>query len=200
MGENLANALYLEKLPFWWVKLGYPSTRPLRSWRISLQERCVQLDDWVNEPTSIPKVTDISKLFNPASFLTAIQQLCCQTQGLELDKLMVYTDVTKKEPKQVDAHAKEGAFVQGMNLEGARWDITSNALEDSRPKEMYVLLPVINCKAGLVNEKGDKNSYICPAYCVSIRRPYFVFAAQLRTKYIADKWTLAGVAIILDVS
>jgi len=197
--EDLANCLYIEKLPMWWVKLGFASTRPLRSWRVNLQERCVQLDDWVNDPLAIPRVTDIAKLFNPQSFLTAIKQLCCQTQQLELDKLQVYTEVTKREPKQVDAHSKEGAFCQGMYLEGARWDSAANCLEDSKPKEMFTSLPVVNCKAGMMQDKVDKNAYICPTYCVPTRRPYFVFPAQLRTKAPADKWVLAGVAIILDI-
>merc|ERR1712232_865528 len=117
--------------------------------------------------------------------------------GLELDKLQVFTEVTKKEAKQIETHSKDGAYCQGMFLEGARWDFSMGCLEDSKPKEMYTQLPVINCKAGLMNEKGDKNSYICPAYCVPTRRPYFVFPAQLRTKQPADKWCLAGVAIIL---
>merc|ERR1719174_2263774 len=45
--ESLAESLYNEKLPRWWVQLGFPSTRSLRSWRINLQDRCVQLDDWI---------------------------------------------------------------------------------------------------------------------------------------------------------
>lgn len=197
--EDLANSLFAEKLPTWWVKLGFASTRPLKSWRINLQDRCVQLDDWINDPLNIPKVVDISRLFNPQSFLTAIKQLACQMQGLELDKLQVYTDVTKREAKQVEAASKEGAFVTGMFLEGARWDVTSNSLEDSRPKEMFTQMPVINCKAGLQTDKVDKNIFMCPTYCVPTRRPYYVFPAQLRTKAPADKWVLAGVAMILDI-
>merc|ERR1719401_2032611 len=38
--EDMANCLYMEKLPMWWVKLGFPSTRPLKSWRVNLQSRC----------------------------------------------------------------------------------------------------------------------------------------------------------------
>jgi len=197
--EDLADSLYLENLPMWWVKLGFPSTRPLKSWRINLQARCEQLDGFINDPLQIPRVVDVSLLFNPQSFLTAIMQVTCQAQGLELDKLQVFTDVTKREPKQVDSAAKDGAYVQGMFLEGARWDTASNSLEDSRPKEMFVKMPVICCKAGLMSEKQEKNIYICPTYCVPTRRPYFVFAAQLRTKQIPDKWVLGGVAMILDV-
>lgn len=197
--EDIAIALYSEKLPTWWVKLGFPSTRPLRSWRLNLQERCVQLDDWINDPMNIPKVTDVAKLFNPQSFLTAIKQLCCQMQGLELDKLQVFTEVTKREFGQVDSHSKDGAYVTGMFLEGARWDAATNSLDDSKPKEMFVQMPVINCKAGMMAEKEDKNLYICPTYCVPTRRPYFVFPAQLRTKQPPAKWVLAGVAMILDI-
>lgn len=91
---------------------------------------------------------DISKLFNPQSYLTAIKQICCQNQGLELDKLQVFTEVTKKEPKQIEGPCKDGAYVSGMFLEGARWDMTSNSLEDSKPKEMFTAMPVITCKAG----------------------------------------------------
>merc|ERR1719253_1227310 len=109
--EDMAKCLYSEKLPMWWVKLGFASTRPLKSWRVNLQERYAQLDEWINDPLNIPKVVDVAKLFNPQSFLTAIKQLCCQNQGLELDKLQVFTEVQKKEVKQVEGHSKEGAFV-----------------------------------------------------------------------------------------
>jgi len=198
--ETLKDKLYLQKLPYWWEKLGFPSTRPLLSWRVNLQERFGQLDDWIADMVNIPKVTDISKLFKPQSFLTAIKQVTCQTLFLELDKLQVFTEVTKKEPKAVDAAAKDGVFVQGLYLEGARWDMASNSVEDSKPKEMAMLMPVIKCTANLMLEKVDKNSYICPTYCVPIRRPWFVFSGQLRTKYVPDKWVLAGVAMILDMT
>merc|ERR1719265_2283521 len=85
--ENMASCLFNDKLPMWWIKLGFPSTRPLRSWRVNLLDRCVQLDEWVSDNRTIPKATDVSRLFNPQSFLTAIKQLCCQIQKLELDKL-----------------------------------------------------------------------------------------------------------------
>merc|ERR1719453_1902508 len=117
--EAIAESLYMENLPMWWVKLGFPSTRPLRSWMLNLKERCVQLEDWINEPLTIPKVVDVAKLFNPQSFLTAIKQRCCQEQMLELDKLQVFTEVTKRDLKQVDTPAREGAYVTGMYLEGA---------------------------------------------------------------------------------
>jgi len=204
--ENLAEALQNESLPLTWVKLGFPSTRPLRSWLVNLKDRASQLEDWVTDPLTVPKVIDLSKLFSPQSFLTAIKQFCCQEQHkqqqqqlLELDKLQVLTEVHKREVKQIDSAAKEGAYVTGLFLEGARWDINSGVLEDSRPKEMFMRMPVVNCKAGPQLEREPPNIYICPTYCVPTRSGYFVFTAQLRTKQPPAKWVLAGVALILDV-
>jgi dynein heavy chain len=167
---------------------------------VSLKERCAQLEEWTSDPVTIPKVVDLSKLFNPQSFLTAIKQLCCQQQMMELDKLVVLTEVTKREKSQVDAPAREGAFVTGLYLEGARWDVATNCLEESRPKEMFCPMPVIHCKAGLEEDLKDvKNMYICPTYATTKRRPNYVFSAQLKTKANPSKWVLAGVAMILDI-
>merc|ERR1719460_1323134 len=107
--EDLMNSLYLEKIPPYWSKLGFPSTRPLASWLSNLKDRCGQLDEWCADPITIPKVVDIAKLFNPQSYLTAVKQKCCQEQMLELDKLMVFTDVLRKEKAQIDAASRGAA-------------------------------------------------------------------------------------------
>jgi dynein heavy chain, axonemal len=199
--ESLATALSFEQIPEKWRNLAFPSTRPLASWLTNLKERCSQLDEWTADPINIPKVVDLSKLFNPQSFLTAIKQLTCQQQMLELDKLMVFTDVTKRDKAAIESAARDGAYVTGMYLEGARWDINGNCLEESKPKEMFFKMPVVNCRAGTADETGAslKGVYICPTYCTPQRRPYYVFSGQLRTKHPPAKWILGGVAMILDI-
>jgi dynein heavy chain len=42
---------------------------------------------------------------------------------LELNKLYIATDVTRRAVEEIDAAAKEGSYVFGFILEGARWDI-----------------------------------------------------------------------------
>jgi len=40
-----------------------------------------------------------------------------------LNKLYIQTEVTKKSIEEIDAVGKDGAYVYGFILEGARWDI-----------------------------------------------------------------------------
>ncbi|PFH34573.1 dynein heavy chain family protein [Besnoitia besnoiti] len=197
--EDLAENLVLDRVPPTWTKLAFPSTRPLGSWLGNLKERLEHLQDWTKDPLSVPKVVDLSKLFNPQSFLTAIKEVASQQHQLELNKLTILTTVTKKDVASVEAAARDGAFVTGLYLDGARWDAAANCLEVSRPKELFCALPVIHCKAAVESQKEDSSTYICPVYRTQQRGATFIFNAQLRTKYPSAKWIMGGVAMILDV-
>ena len=63
-----------------------------------------------------------------------------------LDKTVIVTEVTRKTIDQVDAPSREGAFVHGLYLEGARWDENIGALEECNPKELTTELPVSSTK------------------------------------------------------
>jgi len=86
-------------------------------------------------------------------------------------------------------------------LEGARWDISLGQLEESKPKEMFCVMPVVYCKAAPVPADGkeDKSSYQCPCYKTVDRGGTYVFTGQLKTRLPPRKWVLAGVAMLLDV-
>ena len=44
---------------------------------------------------------------------------------------------------QIEAPAREGAYVHGLFMEGARWDLAHGCIEDSRIKELYICMPVL---------------------------------------------------------
>ena len=118
---------------------------------------------------------------------TAIMRLEC----LVLQKLTV---------DEVEGSSRDGAYIIGMALQGARWDMQTMLLDRSKPKEMFCRMPVINVK-GLLLEKADisQGIYVCPTYKTEQRGPTYVFCAQLKTKAEQGKWVLAGVAMIMDV-
>lgn len=103
----------------------------------------------------------VSRLFNPQSYLTAIKQIVAQKNQYELNKLYIATEVQKKSVEEIDSVAKDGSYVFGFILEGARWDLALGVLDESKPKEMFYLMPVIYCKALLVAPEGkeDKTLY-----------------------------------------
>jgi len=116
---------------------------------------------------------------------------------------MIATEITKRYIEDVDSSfsAKDGALVFGFVLEGARWDIQGGFLEESRPKEMFCLMPVIYAKAAIMPPEGkeDKGFYQCPCYRTEDRLGQYIFTAQLKTKHNPRKWILAGVALLTDV-
>lgn len=118
-----------------------------------------------------------------------------------MNKLIIQTDVLKKIYWEADLQpVKEGAYVFGFQVEGARWDAAVGQLEDSRPKKQFSVMPVVNCRAVMITDnKEDKSVYQCPVYKTANRGNTYVFTAQLKTKLPAQKWVLAGVAILLDV-
>jgi len=196
--EQLQQSLFFERVPTNWSNLAFPSLRSLPSWIQNLIERAQQLQEWVDNTTSIPAVVNVAYLFNPQSFLTAVMQVAARKNNLELDKLAIITDVTRKNVKDIDEPARDGAYITGLNLEGARWNISDSNLEESKLREMICPLPVVNVKC-ILSSKMEKNQiYKCPVYQTQQRGPTFVFEAPLRTKEDPDKWILGGVVIIMD--
>ena len=197
--EELGNSLYLDRVPKRWEMLAYPSLRSLGAWIADLVNRISQLNDWVASPTDTPVVTWLPGLFNPPSFLTAIMQIAAQTQSLELDKLTLLTDVTKKlAPEEFTTAAKDGTYISGLYLEGGSWNIHAAVLESSKPREMFCQLPVINIRPAVI-DKFDTGTFLCPVYKTQQRGPTYVFSLQLKTKADPGKWVLAGVVSIMDI-
>lgn len=67
----------------------------------------------------------------------------------------------------------------GFILDGARWDYAIGILEESKPKEMYCVMPVTYCRAELAPTDGrvDKSIYECPVYKTEDRGGTYVFTA-----------------------
>ena len=197
--ESLMSSLASNQTPGSWAILAYPSLRPLASWFLNLLQRYEQLMGWTSE-LAVPVSVWLSGLFNPQSFLTAVKQTTARRNEWPLDKTEVITEVTKRVSKeQVEAAARDGAYIHGLTMEGARWDEKAMCLEDSLPKQLFCPLPVILVKAVQVDRADIKDAYQTPVYTTEARFRQEVFTAQLKSKTGQLKWILAGVAAFLDV-
>ena len=120
--ESLQNALYLDTVPESWARRAYPSTAGLAAWFMDLLNRIKELEAWTGD-FAMPSTVWLAGFFNPQSFLTAIMQSTARRNEWLLDQMALQCDVTKKNREEFRNPPREGAYVHGLFMEGARWDI-----------------------------------------------------------------------------
>ncbi|XP_077101765.1 dynein axonemal heavy chain 9 [Siphateles boraxobius] len=196
--ENLQNAVYLDQVPDSWTKRAYPSMCGLAIWFMDLLTRIRELETWSSD-FSLPAVVWLAGFFNPQSFLTAIMQSMARRNEWPLDRMSLQCDVTKKSREEFSTPPREGAYIHGLFMEGARWDAQAGVMVDARLKELTPALPVIFIKAVPVDKQDLRSLYQCPVYKTRQRGPTYVWTFNLKTKDSPSKWTLAGVALLLQI-
>ena len=108
-------------------------------------------------------------------------------------------DVTKKVREDMAGPPREGAYVHGLFMEGARWDMQTGLIGEARLKELAPAMPVIFIKAIPVDRMDTRLVYECPVYKTKTRGPTFVWTFNLKSKEKQSKWILGGVALLLQV-
>ena len=207
--DALINSLYLNQVPPAWLKIcgqigptGTYNRKTLSAWYDDLQLRWKQLEDW-SAPTKpleeCPPSVWISGTFNPMGYVTACMQVTARKEGYSLDEMRVQAEVTDVlDISTVEVQPERGTNIHGLFMEGARWDIASNCIAESFPKELHPVMPMIHVIAVTVDQLKTEGVYQCPIFMTTIHGPTFVFAAPLRTTVPAHKWILAGVAMVMQ--
>ncbi|KAM7420607.1 hypothetical protein PAMA_015032 [Pampus argenteus] len=196
--ETLQSALFNDSVPHSWARLAYPSTKSLAQWFIDLMCSCRELDSWTQDFV-LPAVVWLSGLFNPQSFLTAVLQSIARKNQWSLDKMTLTVDVTKKMKDDFGHPPREGAYIHGLFMEGARWDAQSGVISESILRDLTPAMPVLYVRAVPVEEQELKNTYECPVYRTKQRGPTYVWTLHLRNKQPPAKLIVAGVALLLSV-
>ncbi|XP_066096637.1 dynein axonemal heavy chain 11 isoform X2 [Saccopteryx bilineata] len=195
--EAQQSALSYDTVPDTWSKLAYASTYGLAQWFNNLLLRCRELDTWTQD-LALPAVVWLSGFFNPQSFLTAIMQTTARKNEWPLDKMCLAVDVTKKTKEEYGHPPREGAYLHGLFLEGARWDRETGTIAEARLKELTSGMPVIFARAIPADRLDSRHTYECPVYKTKRRGPDYVWTFRLKSREKAAKWVLAGVALLLE--
>ncbi|KAM4663589.1 dynein axonemal heavy chain 17 [Discoglossus pictus] len=196
--EDLSSALYFDSVPQTWANRAYPSMLGLGAWYADLLLRIRELEAWTADFT-LPNTVWLAGFFNPQSFLTAIMQSIARKNEWPLDKMCLSVDVTKKNREDMTSAPREGAYIHGLFMEGARWDMQTGVIAEARLKELTPSMPVIFIKAIPVDRQETKNIYECPVYKTRIRGPTYIWTFNLKTKEKPAKWVLAAVSLLLQV-
>ena len=123
-----------------WMKRSYPSLKPLASYVVDFALRLKFIQDWIDN--NAPTVFWMSGFYFTQSFLTGLKQDFARKYTIAIDKIEFMFEVCSNE-KQYDfkQNAPEGAFVDGLFIEGCRWDDKMSVLAESHPKVLLTKMP-----------------------------------------------------------
>jgi dynein heavy chain, axonemal len=126
--DDLANCIFNGMVPPEWLRFAPQSLKNLVNWFEHFLRRHKQYQAW--DEVEEPKVIWLSGLQIPESYLTALVQTTCRGKGWALDKSTLYTIVTKEfDANSITKRLEHGTYVQGIYLEGSRWNIEKDCLD-----------------------------------------------------------------------
>ncbi|OQR83321.1 dynein heavy chain [Achlya hypogyna] len=202
--EAVSHALLLGAVPKAWGTC-YPSLKPLGAWTAELEMRVEQMRRWAH--VAQPVVFWLAGFTYPTGFLTALLQTAARKNGVSIDSLNWEFVIVNQHEDSIVVGPKDGAYVKGLFLEGARWDFEHDCLTEPNPMELYCTMPMIHFRPVESKKKAAKGTYSCPLYMYPIRtgtreRPSFMIAVDLKcgAQRSPDVWTKRGTALLLSLS
>jgi dynein heavy chain len=166
--EKMSNSLFINQVPNMWSEKGFLSLKPLSSWFAELQERIVFFQAWIDGGT--PKVCWISGFFFPQAFITGTLQNYARSHSVAVDKLSFeFSVLDDKTLDDITAKPKDGCYLYGLCLEGARCDSKCHCIASSLPKELHTSVPIMHFIPVDSRVPPKEGIYNCPVYKVLSR-------------------------------
>ncbi|CAF1405518.1 unnamed protein product, partial [Adineta steineri] len=199
--DEINKDLYHGQIPTLWKSYTPQTKKSLANWIEQFRQRNQQYDKWIQDGEL--KVINLSGLHVPESYLAAIMQIAARKNQWSLDRTTFYTHVTKwQNINDIDEPIQNTCLIEGLYLEGARWDIENNCLIEQTNKQLIQMMPLIKIIPIETNRINMNNYLATPVYITSDRRNAmgigFVFEASLYTKKDLSHWILNGVCLLLN--
>ena len=202
--EAVFDALLAGKVPPMWA-FCYPSLKPLGLWFRDLQSRVAQLQKWsMNE---MPRVFWLSGFTYPTGFMTAVLQTTARRNGLAIDTLEFEYPIMNETEAQIKEGPREGVYIQGLFVEGARWNFDDNTLAEPEPMQLFSTMPIVHFKpVEAQKNKSFRGIYRCPMYLYPHRtgsreRPSYMGMVELASGMQSPEfWTKRGTAVLLALA
>lgn len=122
--KALAKELYNEQIPALWKKYNV-YTLPCSEWILDFQKRIEQFSELITKKENYQKHgVWLGHLLYPEAFLTATRQFVAQKHTWSLEELELKAQLYVPNTEVSD----DSFLVYGMHIEGAQWDIATQAL------------------------------------------------------------------------
>ncbi|UJR10037.1 hypothetical protein I4U23_014260 [Adineta vaga] len=199
--DEINKQLYHGQIPSLWRSYTPQTKKSLPNWMEQFQQRNQQYEKWIYDGEL--KIINLSRLHVPESYLAAIIQIAARKNQWPLDRARFYTDVTNWQTiDDIDESIQGIPLIEGLHLEGARWDRENHCLTEQINKQLIQMMPLIKI-IPIETHRVNLNNYLAtPVYVTSDRRNAMgiglVFEANLHTKKDPSHWILNGVCLLLN--
>jgi dynein heavy chain, axonemal len=164
--EDVGTSILVGTIPKIWANKSFPSMKPLSGYFNDLLMRLNFFRKWIDEGP--PVVFWLSGFFFTQSFLTGCLQNFSRKYTLPIDLLVI--EYVIQINRSAGVRPEEGQYMNGLFLEGARWDVKQNSITESHPRALYDSLPIIWLKPCEKSKASTLDCYECPVYKTGSRR------------------------------
>eukprot|EP01059_Diplonema_ambulator_P030784 TRINITY_DN5411_c0_g1_i2.p1 TRINITY_DN5411_c0_g1~~TRINITY_DN5411_c0_g1_i2.p1 ORF type:complete len:4213 (+),score=1401.66 TRINITY_DN5411_c0_g1_i2:77-12640(+) len=200
--EELGNSMFINQVPSKWAAAAYPSLKSLSDWVTDLLKRVEFITGWYEN--GHPVVYWLSGFYFPQAFMTGSKQNFARAMAISIDTVSFNTKVLDADPSTL-TKPTHGVYINGLFMEGARWDRAKNTIIESRPKELYTTMPEFWFEP-VQHREPPPGQYNCPLYKTLTRAgtlsttghsTNFVLTLEIPTDVTEAHWIKRGVACVL---
>jgi dynein heavy chain len=153
----------------------------------------------------------LSGFFFPQGFMTGALQNHSRKYQIPIDTLsFTFRVLDVYDRKEVETPPEDGVYIDGLYMDGARWDDDLQVLADSKLGELYSRVPVIHFAPTDEPQVANPAEYACPVYKTSVRAGVlsttgqstnYILSVNVPIKHDESYWILKGAALLcqLDV-
>jgi len=180
----------------------------MASYVTDFAEKMKFFNDWIDNGQ--PNVFWISGIFFTHALLTGTLQNYARAKNIPIDVVVFdFEFMPTDDVDKIECQPDTGMYVWGCFIEGAIWNYEIMELDESRPKVLYCVCPIMWFKPSHQDHLTTYPHYNSPMYRTDDRRgtlattghsTNFVMPLRIPTSKPASHWIKRGTALLTTLS
>lgn len=198
--ESIQKSLEQNLVPVQWGD-SYFSLKPLASWIADLKERYLFFTSWATKGS--PHHFWIGAFTYPTGFTTSLLQKFSRKAQAAIDTLSFEFQMLNTPAHAIADFPKDGAYISGLFLEGAKWNFDKHCLEEPDIMELQCDMPVVYFRPR-ANYRPPSGTYDCPVYYYperqgTISKSSYMMKIDLKYgDHGSEFWIKRGAALLMS--